>query len=233
MASGADQILLVVAGGAVGGILGLAGSWLGATVAAHSAERTTTAQIGAARDTATAQIESNSADIRAQIEASGWATRTQIEASAASIAAQIEADRAARMWDKRADVYTDVLAAVHYRRIKREHDIHHRSGSAYQRIEAFLAEYEAPDWFALEARMLAFGSARVFTVLQASSRASDLAYRTYNASIETQKATGSSTREMSLTPLREADQADDDFIETVRVELQGRGEPLKDLNTIL
>src|SRR5258708_5394736 len=41
--------------------------------------------------------------------------KTQIEASSADIRAQIEADRLRRVWEKRADVYTDLIAAIQHR----------------------------------------------------------------------------------------------------------------------
>jgi hypothetical protein len=77
-----------------------------------------------------------------------WGTRKTLQA------------RDTRMWDKRAEVYVDALAAVHYRQTARERAMRTwRMDNEDDRHEAaYLAAYTAPDWHQLEARLLAFAS---------------------------------------------------------------------------
>src|SRR5215471_14382117 len=79
----------------------------------------------------------------------------------------IEHEREKRVWDRRAEVYVEALAAVHYRQIVRESGIRaymeHLSASESERAQVILASYKAPNWHELEARMQAFASEPVVT----------------------------------------------------------------------
>jgi hypothetical protein len=75
------------------------------------------------------------------------------------------------MWDKRAQVYVDVLAALHYRQERRAllirnwrfpNENHHRETES-------LANYQVPDFHELEGRILAFATQPVISAIQVSS----------------------------------------------------------------
>lgn len=83
----------------------------------------------------------------------------------------IEHARENRIWDRRAEVYVEALAAIHYRQVSRETQIHAMDDQFRQRGEAILATYKPPDWSGLEARLQAFASEPVITATQASSTA--------------------------------------------------------------
>jgi hypothetical protein len=80
--------------------------------------------------------------------------------------------RESRVWDRRADVYIEALAAVNYRQIKRGFETltHPVDDQARQRMQAYLAGHEQ-DWPGLEARLHVFASEPVFSAVQASSTA--------------------------------------------------------------
>jgi AcrR family transcriptional regulator len=140
----------------------------------------------------------------------------------------IRAARDSRVSDKRAEVYIDAIAAVHYRQIKRLHDaqIHLIDDETDRRVRAYLEAYAEPDWYALESRLLAFGSRPVITAVQASSTAALLA-----AGFPAMEVLGEGAADLALDiagrkALHDANNADNALIELIRAELQGKGHPL-------
>jgi hypothetical protein len=87
--------------------------------------------------------------------ASVWNTRRTIAAA-----------RDSRVWDQRAALYIEVLAAVNHRQISRGYQMYAGAYETRELAKAYLATHESPDWPALEARMQAFASEPVFTAIQ-------------------------------------------------------------------
>jgi hypothetical protein len=136
----------------------------------------------------------------------------------------IQAARDARMWDKRAEVYVDALAAVHYRQTARERAMRtwRLPDEDDRREAAYLAAFAPPDWYQLEARLLAFGSQPVITATQASS------------TMQTRAISASKSRlddaavDRAEAARKAADDADDVLVELIRTELQGKSQPIGD-----
>jgi hypothetical protein len=146
--------------------------------------------------------------------------------------------RESRVWDRRADVYIDALAAVNYRQIRRGFETLTQpvDDQARQRTQAYLAGQEQ-DWPGLEARLQAFASEPVFGAVQASSTVHRDAIKSFGTWRAMAVAPGSTDehREAVATQVGEArkaaDAADDAVVELIRAELQGRGRPLADWQT--
>jgi hypothetical protein len=161
----------------------------------------------------------------------------------------LQAARDEKIWDKRAEAYADAIAAVHYRQQKREHDTrtYRLDDETERRDQAYLDAFTAPDWYALEARLVAFGSLVVVTSVQESSTAhfrALAAFRAWAAAADKTRA-DNDARGMGMpvpAPPREADRnialhaaqaearknadgADDALIEIIRAELQGHPGP--------
>src|SRR6266852_6489253 len=132
-----------------------------------------------------------------------WATRKTLQAA-----------RDTRMWDKRAEVYVDTLAAVHHRQTKRERDMRTWPlGAEDDRLEvAYLATYTPPDWHQLEARMLAFASHRVTAATQASSTMHMRAMSSRKSRLD------DAAKDRAHEARKAADDADDALVELIRAE---------------
>lgn len=130
-----------------------------------------------------------------------------------------------RLWDKRAEVYVDALAAVHYRNAKRERDMRTwpMSPDDDRQEEAFLATYTAPDWHQLEARLLAFASQPVISAAQASSTMHQRAMSAHRSHPGDEAA-----QERAQQARKAANGADDVLVELIRAGLQGSGPPVAD-----
>ena len=169
----------------------------------------------------------------AGFSAAAWSTRKTIEAA-----------REHRLWDKRAAVYVDTLAAMNLRQTKRWYDAQrYRDDQSSRRYEAWIAAYVAPDWHLLDARMLAFGTEPVFTALQAGSTAHEhaiAALREWKAAPGIDLAQAAALGRPPPGPTvanpglyegaekarKAADDMDDAVVELIRKELQGKGRPL-------
>jgi hypothetical protein len=143
----------------------------------------------------------------------------------------IEHEREKRVWDRRANVYVEALAAVHYRQIARVSGIRaymvHPSTSEREREQVILASYKPPDWHELEARLQAFASEPVMTAMQASSTAHRQTMDVFH-SWEVRDTGSVVSGEDVGRALKAAEAADDAVVELIRTELQGRGRPLGD-----
>jgi hypothetical protein len=156
----------------------------------------------------------------------------------------IKAAREHRLWDQRAAVYVDTIAAMYLRQTRRKYDAQlHRDDQSRRYYEAWIAAYVAPDWHLLDARMLAFGTEPVFTALQVGSTAHEhatAALRKWRAApgIDLAQtaalgrpppgptAANSSLYEAADKARKAADDLDDETVELIRKELQGEGRPL-------
>ncbi len=152
-------------------------------------------------------------------------------------------DREKRVWDKRAEVYVAVLAAVQYRQLQTGtwRDLGDPS------IELSLvasAESEPPDWHKLEALMRAFASEAVLMAMEASSAANeDFVHRLGQLGPPELAGPGGRRQPVPLTsegdspvpgtspaaarpdPWQQVQAADDALVELIRAELQGRDRP--------
>jgi hypothetical protein len=159
----------------------------------------------------------------------------------------LQAGHDARIWDKRAAVYVDALASVHYRQIRRAHDMRgfRLDEESERRAEAYLATYAPPDLYSLEGRLLAFASQPVVTAVQASSTAHHRAigaFHAWQAAADAARAQigvpgppppGQGAANIGLHAAAQearkaADDADDAIVELIRAELQGSGAPIDD-----
>lgn len=148
---------------------------------------------------------------------------------------KVSADaRESRIWDQRAAVYVEALAAVNYRQARRNHVARGAPAEepTTQQALASLAAGREFDWHGLEARLQAFAAEPVVTAMQISSTASERAMIAHRARIAA--GDGSEARKAVAEALRAADAADDDVIELIRTGLQGRGKgkPLADWQPI-
>lgn len=128
--------------------------------------------------------------------------------------------------DERAIAYVDAIAAVHYRQFGRQITAGTGPATIAAKREA-LASYKKPDWSVLEAHLLAFGSEPAFAAMQAASHAhlsTARASEAWAAVAGTEEA--ETLRARYESAIKDADDADDAFIEHVRAELQGKGPAL-------
>lgn len=86
-----------------------------------------------------------------------------------------------KLWDQRAAVYVDTLAAVHYRQVQRDGELVREfpGDEMTHRVEAYLAAFEPPDWQSIEARLLAFATEPVFAAAGESAAGHEMAMYAY------------------------------------------------------
>lgn len=163
------------------------------------------------------------------------ATESTNAAAIENVRAQIEADRLNRIWDERGRIYADILAAVQFRQTRRQFATQTDlvDEQTRQRAEAMLATFQPPDWYALEARSLAFSSEPVVTATQRSSTAEldcQVAVRSWQDLV----AAAAPADEISMAAAavaaarQAAEDADDALVEAIRDELIGKGRPVAD-----
>lgn len=146
----------------------------------------------------------------------------------------ISHDRESRLWDRRAEVYVEALAAIHYRQVSREIEINPVDDQTRRRGQAILATYKPPDWPGLEARLQAFASEPVITATQASSTAHRDAinafrsWRAYENEVSLEMTPPPVFKAAVMAADEAAEAADDAVVELIRTELQGKGRPLGD-----
>jgi hypothetical protein len=154
----------------------------------------------------------------------------------------IQAGEAARIWEKRAAAYVDALAALHYRRVKRQRDTrtYRLDDESERRAAAELEAFTPPDWYELEGRLLAFGSMPVVTGLQGTALAHGDALDAFQAWQDAADAAraqgglpvagppqpGQGAANVALlaaarAAAKIADETDDALIMLIRTELQG------------
>jgi hypothetical protein len=150
------------------------------------------------------------------------ATNVTTAATMATVEAQIEADRQSRIWEKRADIYTDFLATIKRRQESRRNAMQGMiNGSEPQRLPAPL------DVALLEARLLAYASAEVIAAAnRAGNAAQDFEHviTEWRETIEVVTKARPSTvaieaRQAASIALQEADQRDEAVTELIRAEL--------------
>jgi hypothetical protein len=131
--------------------------------------------------------------------------------------------RESRIWDRRADVYVEALAALHYRHVVA------RSRLVDEETEkAMLAGRQQPEWPALEARLQAFASEPVFMAVEASSRAHRAAGFAFGMWRKADDDIHPGFGKDAMEKGRAAEAADKVAVELIRTELHGRGLPLGD-----
>jgi hypothetical protein len=153
--------------------------------------------------------------------------------------------RDSKLWDERAAVYVDTLAAIHYRQVERDRELTENRGKAKKdkealdRSEAYLASFEPPDWHTLEARLLAFASSPVAEAVRRSWTAHAMAMETlrYWLEMRDQPATPGMPPDGPDQALsgsaRFAFDRDGDVVNLIRRELQSHGHKPKDLEFLL
>ena len=164
-------------------------------------------------------------------------------ASVRNISRTIRYARESRLWDRRADLYIETLAALNYRENRRWHEVH-ASGADQdpdpeerQRIEAYLAAHRPPDWSDLVIRLYALAAGPVVTAVEASRKADYEAISRYHSwrRLETELSApsedGAGAPDEAATAaavvlsdaLVAAEKADDEVLRVTRTELQSRG----------
>jgi hypothetical protein len=220
---GAHAVIVAAAIGFGAAAIGVVGAVFGARIGINSAKEISAATLKSASDDVQAQIDAGSANIRAQLEA-----------GSADIRVQIEGAQKQRLWEKRAELYGEILAAIHHRDVKREFDTNtgELSGPALEGIKSYLATYKPPDWYALEGRSLALSSKPVVYAVQLSGLAQDLTIRAANAWHAAGGFHGAppELREKIRSARARANQLDNEAVELIRAELQGHGEPLENFD---
>lgn len=91
------------------------------------------------------------------------ATEQGMAASTASTMATLAAAREDRLWEKRASVYEEAIAALLHRQRKRQHDTrrYRLDEEAEKKLREFFDGYEPPGWFQVQVRAVAYASDRV------------------------------------------------------------------------
>jgi hypothetical protein len=140
--------------------------------------------------------------------------------------AQIEAARRDKMYDKRAEVYVDYLSVAAWAQTSRQ---------AWQRrlleqdpgpgINKLLDSPPAADLGSLEARMQAYGTPDAFTASQKLGTANFVATAACTSWAAKPSDAGKTA---ALHAIEEADDASDELVQLVRVELTGDSTPLTD-----
>jgi hypothetical protein len=160
----------------------------------------------------------------------------------------IQADRESRIWDKRAELYVDVIAAMRHRQIRRDRSMATSRGDEGpdRPLRGYQAAGAEPDWSDIDHRLLAYGSQPVITAVLLGSRldmdamnafedwlaadaktAADNEARgqVFPAPATTPGADANIARR-SVQARTAADDADSAVLEIIRAELQGRTDPL-------
>jgi hypothetical protein len=106
------------------------------------------------------------------------ATGQTIAAGIASTRATLTAAREDRLWEKQAAAYEEVIAALQYRQMKRQHELrtYRLTEGAEQQLKNFFDSYEPPGWFEGQARLDAYASDEVREAFGATRQA-DLEFR--------------------------------------------------------
>jgi hypothetical protein len=154
----------------------------------------------------------------------------------------VQAGQDARLWERRAAAYVDAVAAVQYRRMRREHDTrtYRLDDESERRALAELEVYTHPEPGELVGRLLAFGSMPVVDAMQATGRAHDEAIAAFQAWKDAgdearahaelpgagppppgQGAANTGLLAVARKAVQAADDADDALIKLIRAELQG------------
>jgi hypothetical protein len=91
----------------------------------------------------------------------------------ASTMATLAAAREERLWEKRAAVYEETLAAVLHRNAQHRHELrtYRLDDESEQLLDDLLASYDRPGWFEAEARLFAYASDRVVAAFEETERA--------------------------------------------------------------
>jgi hypothetical protein len=178
-------------------------------------------------------------------------------ANVRSTSKTIQAARDTRIWDKRAEVYIDALAAVYYRQTNRDYEMltYRLDEDTDRQAKAYLAAYPEPDWCELESCLLGFGSHAVVTAMHAGVETHKRAISAFQAWKEAAGKAGADNeargqglpvpatpgeastnialhaaqvkaRKAANAARKAANTADGDVIEIIRVELQGKSDPL-------
>lgn len=136
--------------------------------------------------------------------------------TAVNIAAQINAER----W---AAVYAEALGFVHYRQNRRSHDLRLRSldPEIEVRAQEYLNSYTPPNSSVLEARLHAFGTAKVIDLMQASTRAHVAALEKFS---DWEDGGGTPDPSGYRAARDAANDTDNQVVKQIRTELQGKEE---------
>ena len=137
--------------------------------------------------------------------------------------------RETRVWDRRADVYVEALAALRHWRIERSTGI----GTDDPELqEAGPPTHPEPDWDELGPRLQAFASESVFAAVNALQWAHEKAMFAITHKEAESARDSNKVREAARAARREALEAagvaDDAAVELIRTELQGKDRPIDD-----
>lgn len=149
------------------------------------------------------------------------ATDATVAGSLATVRDQIEADRQSRIWEKRADAYTDFIAVIQHRQDVRQ---------VMWREMVTGAELERPaatlDTKQVEARLIAYASNEVIRATQAAGAAGQLYevdVAAWHILIEQRRMSAgpppTEAREAAEEAQKEANRLDDALTDIIRAEL--------------
>jgi hypothetical protein len=101
-----------------------------------------------------------------------WYNRASLRSVNRNALNTLDADHAARLWEKRAEVYIDMIRAVEARRVVRSADINLMSGVAprEEKVQEWEAEISESFWRTLESRLMAFASPEVLEALREDNK---------------------------------------------------------------
>jgi hypothetical protein len=131
-----------------------------------------------------------------------------------------------RIWDERAKTYVDTLAAIGFRQEKRDNDTRaiRFDAETERNVEAYFAGHIMPDWWALDARLHAFGSDDVVASVRTCGAAHAAALSAFEAWRESGDEGLAKSEQIAKARalIAAANQADTDAIDLISGQLQGR-----------
>jgi hypothetical protein len=211
----AAWIALIGVGVGIGGTVTVAAVGFRSTKDATAATNATSAQ--ATKDS----IAASTAATNATIRASAAATQATLDANAAALRTQFAEARASRLYDARAAVYVDLLAAITWRTARRQR-MRGQIEPKYIAPRGFITpeehEWTELDWVLQEARQLAFGSAESHSATQVCSAADIKATVAFEA---WERERSEIHADAALAAMSAADKAEDELILLIRRELIG------------
>jgi hypothetical protein len=114
----------------------------------------------------------------------------------------LEAAREEHLWDKRAEVYAEILALSAYRQAARKRvlDLDNLSPDFRAGYQKLLDSYEQPSWFPLQGRVIAFASRDVQQAFGAARDSDEACARAQLASARARQAAEAGARITGIHP---------------------------------
>lgn len=161
---------------------------------------------------------------RRTIESGAQTTRDALASAEANVRQSVLGEREHRLWERRTDMYVDLLAYVNHRQQTRENEL--RRGRFNEEGEnsqkQWLESYKPDgDWFLMQARVVAYATDGVFGAFRAANAAHEaIISAVQDKETATPGAQMRAAYDAIGSALKAAAEADDTLISAVREEVQ-------------